>query len=108
MERSAVAVFSKSCDWARRQTFEVPTAFEDALEDDLFQAAVRAEVEAERGFAIGEGGFQAEGDDESAGGEPVADGVGGADGFAVSDVVRWSVGRFPRLARIWAGVAIFG
>ena len=62
--------------------FEVPGAFEDAFEDQFLKVGEGNEVLAEDGFYFGEGFFEAEGDDESASGEVVADGVLGGFGFA--------------------------
>ena len=62
---------------------EVPGAFEDACKECFFESADGDEVDAECLFEVGEGGFEAEGDDESTGCEGVAGGVEGGCGFAL-------------------------
>ena len=62
--------------------FEVPGGFEDPLEEDFLEGAAGVEFQAEVGFQGFKGGFEAEGDDESTGGELVAYGVIGGFGFS--------------------------
>ena len=61
---------------------QVPGGFEDAFEDGFLQGTSWDEASAELVFEIGEGGFLAGEDDESAGCEAVAEGVLGGCGFS--------------------------
>ena len=82
---------------------EVPGAFEDAGEEEIFESADGDEVDAEFLFEVGEGGFEAEGDDESSG-----CGVALRADVALPSSVRGPVEcwAFAWLASSWAGVAM--
>ena len=85
---------------------EVPGALEDAGEEEIFESADGDEVDAEFLFEVGEGGFEAEGNDESSGCEAVAGGVEGGGGFAFVGAGSGGVLAFAWLASAWAGVAM--
>ena len=83
-ERVEAVVFrlGEELGFGAAAAFDVPGAFEDAFEEEILEVAEGLKVFEERGFDAGEVVFHAEGDDESAGCEVVADGVLGGFGFA--------------------------
>ncbi len=76
------AVEGVEFDGCLAAAFEVPTAFEDAFEEDLLEGAVGDEVVAEAGFELGEGLLHGGETDEATGGEAVGEVVAGGGGFA--------------------------